>query len=55
MRKDEVIMELQGYIDTLKNDDRTRIKGLKIVICESNWVRKKKGECNFIIEWDTER
>ena len=53
MQKDQVIEELNNIIDTIQRDRRKDILGIKIMVCESNWVRKKQAnDSNLLIDWE---
>ena len=55
MNKIEVINELKNVVDILRNDKRNKIKGLKIMICEHNWdKRKSANDSNLFIDWEEE-
>ena len=52
MNKKTVIAEIKNIILNLKKDRRTNIKGLKIMVCDYDWKRKKDAnDSNFFIEW----
>ena len=52
MHKNRVIEELEDVISTLKQDKRTNLKGLKVMVCETDW--NKRFACpdsNLFVEW----
>jgi len=52
MHKEKVIEELEAVVATLKMDRRSYIRGIKVMVCEYDWERKKEGnDSNLFIDW----
>ena len=52
MNKIQAIKELETVIETLKLDRRINLKGIKVMVNDSNWDKKHLcNDSNLFIEW----
>jgi hypothetical protein len=53
MNKKQIIEELNDVIRNLNLDHRQKIKGIKIMIADYDWNKRKMcNDSNLLIEWD---
>lgn len=52
MEKQQIIDELNDVIRNIKMDRRSKIKGIKVMIADFNWDKRKVAiDSNLLIEW----